>query len=169
VGGIFAQIRIGYSDNWRANRWEVADEPIMETGKGPSAFSDKIGPGAPPMKTPHGWLDIFHGVRATMDGNPYVLGVALHDAEAPARVKMASMPILFPSKVDCRVRDDAYVHVPNVVFTCGAVRCEDGAILIYYGGNDTVMNVGVSHEDVLVGLCERHGQDPLSGELLYEV
>ena len=48
--------------------------------------------------------------------------------------------------------------MPNVVFTCGAVAKADGTILIYYGGNDTVMNVGVTHEDVLVALCEEYGQ-----------
>jgi predicted GH43/DUF377 family glycosyl hydrolase len=57
--------------------------------------------------------------------------------------------------------------VPQVVFTCGVVRRDDGSILIYYGGNDTVMNVGVTHEDVLIALCENYGQDPLTGCLKY--
>jgi hypothetical protein len=42
-------------------------------------------------------------------------------------------------------------------------------LLIYYGGNDTVMNVAVSHEDVLAELCRRYGQDPRSGRLLYPI
>ena len=84
--------------------------------------------------------------------------MALHDLEDPTRVKVSSIPILFPSAADCRVREEEYVHVPNVVFTCGAVAKADGTILIYYGGNDTVMNVGVTHEDVLVALCEEYGQ-----------
>jgi predicted GH43/DUF377 family glycosyl hydrolase len=168
VGGIYTQIRIGYSMDWKSNEWEIADEPVMRTGFGPSAFSDKIGPGAPPLKTDRGWLNLFHGVRSTMDGNPYVLGVALHDLEDPARVKVSSIPILFPSRADCRVKEEDYVHVPNVVFTCGALAVKDEAILILYGGNDTVMNVGATHADVLVALCERFGQDPLSGRLLYE-
>lgn len=167
VGGIFTQIRIGYTDDWRGNAWDIAAAPVMRTGGGPSAFADKIGPGAPPIKTAHGWLNIFHGVRTTMDGNPYVLGVALHDLADPTRVQMASIPILFPSRADCRVPEEAYVHVPNVVFTCGAVRRADGSILIYYGGNDTVMNVGISHEDVLVALCERYAQDAQTGALRY--
>jgi predicted GH43/DUF377 family glycosyl hydrolase len=169
LGGAFSQIRIGSTDDWRANSWELADEPVMQTGGGPSAFSDKIGPGAPPIKTASGWISIFHGVRATMGGNPYVLGVALHDLEDPARIKVSSIPILFASQADCRVADDDYVHVPNVVFTCGAVYRPDGSILIYYGGNDTVMNVGVTHEEVLVALCESYRQDAKTGELAYEI
>jgi predicted GH43/DUF377 family glycosyl hydrolase len=169
VGGAFTEIRIAYAEDWRSNKWQIAEKPIMRTGGGPSAFSHKIGPGAPPIKTTKGWLSIFHGVRKTMDGNPYVLGVALHVLDDPARVKVSSIPILFPSKADCRVSDEDYVHVPNVVFTCGALRREDGAVLIYYGGNDTVMNVGITHEDVLVALCEHSGQDPMTGELLYDM
>jgi len=121
------------------------------------------------VRTPHGWLHVFHGVRTTMDGNPYVLGIAFHDIDDPTKVRMSSIPILFPSAADCRVAETAYVHVPNVVFSCGAIRRPDGTLVVYYGGNDTVLNVGFSHEDVLAELCERFGQDPLTGRLAYSV
>ncbi len=169
VGGAFTQIRIGYADDFRTGPWEVAAEPVMRTGAGPSAFSDKIGPGAPPLRTAHGWLNLFHGVRTTMDGNPYVLGVALHDLNDPRQVQMSSIPVLFPSAADCRVGPTDYVHVPNVVFSCGAIRRPDGTLLVYYGGNDTVLNLAVTHEDVLAELCQRYGQDPLSGRLRYPI
>ncbi|MBT8228041.1 MAG: glycosidase [Dactylosporangium sp.] len=169
IGGVFTQIQVGYTDDLRANRWEIEPEPIMRTGGGPSAFSSKIGPGAPPVRTPHGWLNLFHGVRTTMDGNPYVLGVALHDLDDVRTVRVASMPVLFPTQADCRTGASDYVHVPNVVFSCGLVRRPDGTLLIYYGGNDTVMNIAVSHEDVLAELCTRYGQDPLTGELRYDL
>ena len=141
----------------------------MRTNGSPSAYADKIGPCAPPVKTPHGWLNLFHGVRTTMDGNPYVLGVALHDLRRPHLVQMSSIPILFPSRADCRVDETDYVHVPNVVFSCAMLRRSDGTLLVYYGGNDTVMNVAVSHEDVLAELCRRYGQDPRSGRLRYAI
>lgn len=169
VGGAYSQIRIAYAKDWCSGSWEVSDRVLMQSGWGPSAFQAKIGPGAPPIETHRGWLNIFHGVRATMDGNPYVLGVALHDLKNPELVRMCAMPILFPTRADCRVDDSVYIHVPNVVFTCGALRRDDGSIVIYYGGNDTVMNVGFSHEDVLIALCERHGQDPVTGALLFDV
>ena len=169
TGGSFSEIKIGYSDNIESNNWRLNHDPIMKQLGVPSPFSDKIGPGAPPIKTKHGWINIFHGVRKTMDGNPYVLGVALHDLNNPEKIKVSNIPILFPSKADCKVNEDDYVHVPNVVFTCGAIRKDDGTIYIYYGGNDTVMNLAVSHEDILAELCNRYPQDPLSGEPLYKI
>lgn len=169
TGGKYTQIRIGASDDWKGNKWALDEKPILQTGFGPSAFSNKIGPCAPPIRTEKGWLNIFHGVRTTMDGNPYVLGVALHDLNDPRQVKMCSMPILFPSRADCRLEETDYIHVPNVVFCCGALGREDGTILIYYGGNDTVMNIGITHKDVLIALCENYGQDPLTGRLLYDL
>jgi len=169
VGGIFKQIRIGYSDDWSTNKWSIDDEPIMKQEGGPSAFKDKIGPGAPVIQTKHGWINIFHGVRTTMDGNPYVLGVALHDLSDPKKIRVSNIPVLFPSPADCRVEEEDYIHVPNVVFTCGAWRREDGAILMYYGGNDTVMNVAVSHEDVLAELCIRYPQDAKTGKPVYSL
>ena len=96
-----------------------------------------------------------------MAGNPYVLGVALHNPENPAKVKMSSIPILFPSRADCRVPEDAYVHVPQVVFTCGSVLKEDGRLFVYYGGNDTVMNLAITHTDIMFELCESYSQNPV--------
>lgn len=169
TGGIFREIRIGYTKDLLSNHWDLIEHPIMKQKEGPSAFSDKIGPGAPPIKTAAGWLNIFHGVRGTMDGNPYTLGVALHDLKDPQKVKVSNIPVLFPSAADCQTQPEDYVHVPNVVFTCGAFRREDGTIFIYYGGNDTVTNVALTHEDVLIALCERYPQNPLSGEPLYDI
>lgn len=168
IGGSYTQIRIGSTNDLRSGVWLVEAEPVMRTGRGPSSLADKIGPGAPPVKTPHGWLNVFHGVRTTMSGNRYVLGVALHDLDDPRRVLMSSIPILYPTSADCRVAETDYVHVPNVVCSCGLVRRLDGTLLIYYSGNDTVVNVAASHEDVLAELCLRYPQDALTGELSYQ-
>ncbi|MEN8225176.1 MAG: glycosidase [Bacteroidota bacterium] len=169
TGGLYSEMKIGYSDEIETNNWRLESNPIMKQLGGPSVFSDKIGPGAPPIKTKYGWINIFHGVRKTMDGNPYVLGVALHDLHDPETVKVSNIPILFPSKADCKVNDEDYVHVPNVVFTCGAIRKNDGTIYIYYGGNDTVMNLAFTHEDILAELCKKYPQNPLTGEALYKI
>lgn len=167
IGGIFKQIQLGTTFNIEKGEWHIQEQPIMQQTDGPSSFSDKIGPGAPPIKTKHGWIQIFHGVRSTMDGNPYVLGVALHDLQSPEKVKISNIPILFPSKADCLVASTSYVHVPNVVFTCGALRKDNGDIYIYYGGNDTVMNVAITHEDILAGLCNTYTQNPTTGRPQY--
>jgi predicted GH43/DUF377 family glycosyl hydrolase len=169
VGGTFTEISIGTTDRIESNQWTIDDTPILKTGAGPSAFADKIGPGAPPIRTRHGWLSIIHGVRGTMDGNPYVLGAVLHDLEAPRKIRASAIPILLPSRSDCRVHEQDYVHVPNVVFTCGALRRDDGSILVYYGGNDTVMNVGISHEDVLADLCHEYPMRTDDGQPGYDL
>ncbi|MCF6295120.1 MAG: hypothetical protein L3J25_05475 [Flavobacteriaceae bacterium] len=167
TNGIYKQIRIGITNDIKKGNWNILEKPIFLQNDGPSSFSDKIGPGATPIKTKHGWINIFHGVRGTMDGHPYVLGVALHNLQSPMKVQVSNIPILFPSKADCLVTKESYVHVPNVVFCCGAIRKDNGDIYIYYGGNDTVMNVAITHEDILAELCKKYPQDPESGRPLY--
>jgi predicted GH43/DUF377 family glycosyl hydrolase len=169
TGGVFKEIRLARNRNILNEPWEILPDPVMKQGGGPSTFGDKIGPGAPPIKSGHGWINIFHGVRSTMDGNPYCLGVALHDLDDPSRVLVSNIPILFPSAADCKVAGQDYVHVPNVVFTCGAFRVDNGTIFIYYGGNDTVMNLAFSHEDILAELCIKYPQDPLTGMPKYDL
>jgi len=117
----------------------------------------KVGPGATPVRTPRGWLDIFHGVFQTMDGAVYRLGVALHALDDPARVLgVADEWILQPEDPWERT---GYVH--NVVFTCGAVPEADGTLKLYWGGADTVMCVGTVRIDDLVDLCLDHPRPPL--------
>ena len=115
--------------------------------------SGKIGPGAPPIRTDAGWLNIFHGVYPTMGGNVYRLGVALHDLSDPARVLGVADPwILEPHDPWERTG-----YVPNVVFTCGAVVEDEGQTLrLYWGAADTVLCTGTADIDWLVGLCHNH-------------
>lgn len=109
----------------------------------------KVGPGAPPIKTEAGWLNIFHGVFSTMDGAIYRLGVALHDLGDPSRVIGVADEWILQPEDPWEVT--GYVH--NVVFTCGAVAEPDGIIRIYWGGADSVMCVGEASTQDLVDLC----------------
>ncbi len=109
----------------------------------------KIGPGAPPIRTDKGWLNIYHGVFPTMDGSVYRLGVCLHKLDDPAVILgVSDRWILTPTDPWELV---GYVH--NVVFTCGAVPEDDGTIKIYWGAADTVMCAGTAVIDELVDLC----------------
>jgi predicted GH43/DUF377 family glycosyl hydrolase len=117
----------------------------------------KIGPGAPPIKTSHGWLNIYHGVFPTMDGNVYRLGVALHDLQDPSKIiAVGDEWILQPEEL---YEITGYVH--NVVFTCGAVPENDGSVKIYWGGADKVMCVGTANLDDLVNHCLKNSRKPL--------
>lgn len=109
----------------------------------------KIGPGATPIRTEKGWLNIYHGVFKTMDGAVYRLGVALHDLEDPARVLGVSDEWILQPEDPWEVT--GYVH--NVVFTCGAVAEDDGTLKLYWGGADTVMCAGTASIDALIDLC----------------
>ena len=109
----------------------------------------KIGPGAPPIKTPRGWLHIYHGVFPTMDGCVYRLGVVLHHLEDPSQIiAIGDEWILQPEET---YEITGYVH--NVVFSCGVVPEDDGSIKIYWGGADSVMCVGTADIEELVDHC----------------
>ncbi len=116
----------------------------------------KIGPGAPPIKTQKGWLNIYHGVFSTMDGSVYRLGVALHDLKDPSQIiAVADEWILQPEEP---YEITGYVH--NVVFSCAAVPENDGSVKIYWGGADKVMCVGTANINDLVDLCLNKPRKP---------
>ena len=117
----------------------------------------KIGPGATPFKTDKGWLSIYHGVFSTMDGCIYRLGAALHDLKNPAKILGVGDSWILQPETPFEVI--GYVH--NVVFTCGAIPEDDGTVKIYWGGADSVMNVGVAKIDDLVDLCLNNGRPAL--------
>lgn len=93
--------------------------------------STKIGIAGPPIKTPKGWLLIYHGVSKT---STYRLGAVLLDLKNPSVVLSRSVDaILEPLEEYERVG-----VVRNAVFSCGAVLRGD-SLIIYYGGGDTVL------------------------------
>jgi predicted GH43/DUF377 family glycosyl hydrolase len=95
--------------------------------------SQKIGIAGPPIKTPKGWLLIYHGVSKTAT---YRLGAVLLDLKNPSIVLSRSVDTIFePLQAYEKVG-----QVKNAVFSCGAVLRGD-TIYIYYGGADTVVGV----------------------------
>lgn len=117
----------------------------------------KVGPGATPMETDKGWLNIFHGAFKTMDGTVYRLGVALHDLEDPSKVLGVSDEWILQPEESWEVT--GYVH--HVVFTCGAVPEADDTVKIYWGGADSVMCAGTANISDLVDLCLNRTRPPL--------
>lgn len=109
----------------------------------------KIGPGATPIRTGSGWLNIYHGVFPTMDGSIYRLGVALHDLYDPGQVIAVGDSWILQPEDPWEVV--GYVH--NVVFCCGAVLEDDGSVKIYWGGADQVMCMGTAKVEELVEFC----------------
>lgn len=113
----------------------------------------KVGPGAVPIRTDEGWLEIFHGVR-TQCAQHYVyqLGVFLLDIEEPWKVvAKAERAILVPQ------RDyELCGQTPSVVFTNAAIAEDDGSVKIYYGAADSVMCVGETTIEELLDACRNY-------------
>lgn len=104
--------------------------------------SDKIGAGAPPVKTEKGYLLIYHGVD---EKKVYRAGIALLDKDEPWRVIARSdKPILEPKEDYERDGD-----VPNVVFPTGAVRIGE-KLAIFYGAADKYCCVAFADLDDLL-------------------
>lgn len=109
----------------------------------------KVGSGAPPIKTPQGWLVVYHGVKQTSSGSLYRLGAVLLDYEQPWRViGRSNQAILSPF-----AREDFMGNVGNVVFTCGAVLEEAGELKVYYGAADQVICLATAQVADVVALC----------------
>ena len=90
----------------------------------------RIGLGPPPLRTEHGWLLIYHGVKETVAGGIYRVGLALIDLDEPTRCA-APPAAVGPRPLAPYEREG---DVPNTVFPCGLVHDEaSGEIRLYYG------------------------------------
>jgi len=107
--------------------------------------AEKIGCAAPPLKTKEGWLVLYHGVRRTVSGCLYRLGLALLDLFDPTRViKRGDEWVLAPEESYELIGD-----VDKVVFPCGWV-VEENEIRLYYGGADKCVALAFARlDDVL--------------------
>jgi len=94
--------------------------------------ADKIGLSPPPLQTPDGWLILYHGVRKTVNGSIYRLGVALLDLENPTKVLRRSDQWIFGPQERYEREGD----VDDVVFPCGWIVQGD-EIRLYYGVADS--------------------------------
>jgi predicted GH43/DUF377 family glycosyl hydrolase len=104
--------------------------------------SQRIGAGAPPIKTPEGWLVIYHGRG---DNNVYTLFCLLLDLEEPFRVvRRASTPLLTPTEPY-----ETAGFFANVVFSNGIAE-KDGKVYVYYGASDETTNVAITDIDSLL-------------------
>jgi predicted GH43/DUF377 family glycosyl hydrolase len=94
--------------------------------------SEKIGGGAPPIKTDRGWLEIYHGKTSRNGRDFYSLMVLLLDLEDPTRViYRGERPIIMPEEPY-----ETQGFVPNVVFSNGVVLSNNEDMLLYYAACD---------------------------------
>jgi predicted GH43/DUF377 family glycosyl hydrolase len=91
----------------------------------------QIGNCGSPIELDEGWLLLTHGVGPV---RKYSIGAALLDKNDPSRVLARSVePLLHPEP------SEREGYVPNVVYTCGAMRHND-QIILPYAVSDTYSN-----------------------------
>lgn len=101
----------------------------------------QIGNCGAPIELDEGWLVLTHGVGAM---RKYAIGAALLDKADPAKVIGRTVnPIL--SAAD----EDREGYVPNVVYTCGAIRVGDDLFLPYGVADSSVCFAFVAIKDIL--------------------
>lgn len=104
--------------------------------------SMKIGGGAPPIKTPQGWLIIYHGKG---DNSSYSLFCLLLDLNDPSKiVRRADKPLLTPTEPF-----ETEGFFGNVVFSNGVIE-KDGQVYIYYGAADETVGLAITDIDSLL-------------------
>ncbi len=109
--------------------------------------SARIGAGAAPVKTPKGWLEIYHGADKN---NRYALGAVLLDLNDPSKIIARSIEPIFEPEAPYELTG----FFGNVVFTNGHIVDGD-KITIYYGASDEVICGAVfSIEQILSGLLD---------------
>jgi len=126
-----------------------------------ASANDKIGPGAPPVRTDKGWLTIFHAVDIDpsrgingWEDRPwqkrYTAGIMLLDLTEPGKiVGKYEHPLMAPEapyETEGGFRND-------VIFPGGMILEDSGEVKIYYGAADTVECLATASVDDLLKLC----------------
>ncbi|MPN17080.1 Beta-1,4-mannooligosaccharide phosphorylase [bioreactor metagenome] len=179
IGGNYVRLerpfRRGYRQEHGYDIWLSESPDLVYWGKHRQVLSfldvewgsHKIGPAAPPIRTPEGWLTLFHGASipaqddfsgwmpwAAGNCKVYAAGVMLLDLHEPWKIrKRYSGPLLAP-QADYELNPE---YRPNVVFPCGMIPEPDGTVKIYYGASDICIALAEANIDDLVRLCLEQG------------
>ena len=122
-------------------------EQVLAPRAGAWWDSLRIGIGPPPLRTEHGWLLIYHGVKETIGGGIYRVGLALTALDEPTRVLHRADDWVFSPAAPYERTGD----VPNVVFPCGVVHDEaSNEVRLYYGAADTSVCLATAQLDELL-------------------
>ncbi len=107
----------------------------------------KLGISTPPIKTPYGWLTLYHAVGADKF---YRIGALLLDLEDPWVVRHRTPDWILQPEAAYEVEG----FYRGVCFPCGAVVI-GGKLFVYYGGGDRVCAVATCELSVLLDYLRR--------------
>jgi predicted GH43/DUF377 family glycosyl hydrolase len=122
----------------KIDEWD--DGELLLEPKYPWEFV-QIGNCGAPIELDEGWLVLTHGVGAM---RKYAIGAALLDKKDPSRVLGRT-----PSPILSAADEDREGYVPNVVYTCGAIRVGDDLFLPYGVADSSVCFAFVAIRDIL--------------------
>lgn len=103
----------------------------------------KVGANNPPLRTPHGWLQIYHAVGPDKH---YRLGALLLDLEDPTRVTHRTRRPIYEPQAEWETKG----LYNGVCFPCGHAVL-GGVYHLYYGGGDLVCGLATVPLDELLG------------------
>jgi predicted GH43/DUF377 family glycosyl hydrolase len=134
VGGAYLAL-----SRWDRENTSITTSPDNQTWSTPQTIQTprrgweltQIGNCGSPIETENGWLVLTHGVGPM---RTYCIGAILLDLEHPERV-IASLeePLIAPDE------HERNGYVPNVVYSCGAMRHRD-LLVIPYGTSDSAIS-----------------------------
>ncbi len=104
----------------------------------------QIGNCGPPIELDEGWLLLTHGVGAM---RKYSIGAALLDKNDPSKVLGRTREPILAAK-----DQDREGYVPNVVYSCGAIRHGDTLFLPYGIADSSVGFAFVAIKDLLAAM-----------------
>lgn len=152
VGGLYYALHRPNNDGFgRPSIWISSSPDLVNWGQhecilrpaNMRAGQSKVGGGAPPIKTPRGWLELYHEKD---DSSMYTLHTLLLDLDDPRKVlAKGSRPFLRPEQPY-----ETEGFFPNVVFSNGWVVRDDGEVYIYYGASDETTNLAITTVDELL-------------------
>ena len=143
-GGAHGEILISRSADLVS--WS-SPEQVLQPRDGAWWDSLRIGIGPPPLLTEHGWLLVYHGVKDTVSGQLYRVGLALLDRDEPTRVLRRLPNWVFAPLAPYERSGD----VPNVVFPCGLLHdAATGELRLYYGAADDSICLATARLDDLL-------------------
>jgi beta-1,2-mannobiose phosphorylase / 1,2-beta-oligomannan phosphorylase len=118
-------------------------------GSDQGSMEDRIGGGAPPIRTREGWLCLYHrSLKADRDdvAGVYAGFTLLLDLDNPAKVLSKSDgPIMVPEE---SFEKEGFLG--GVVFPTGIVD-QDGRVLVYYGAADECVGVTAFDREAMLG------------------
>lgn len=136
---------------------EIHEEKIIDNRYYHTIKEVKNGEGPAPIKTEKGWLHLAHGVRATAAGLRYVLYLYMTSLDDPSELIAAPGGYFMAPEEKERIGD-----VPNVLFSNGWIKDDEGRVFIYYASSDTRMHVATSSVERLTDYCLNTPEDGFS-------